>query len=176
MALHLKQYPGNGYGVLGKYWGKARRVRIKDYIFRGLEYKICYFSREITALVGVCEWNGQNDTKQKLIEVYLAGISAGIPDTQTEASRFFPQSLQEDAGLIPQLGNGRIFSDPSTSFSTIAQSSDCTVWWQSITPLSILNQKPWFTGKCLRQSCFYLDTSQFRTNFIRAYSDLSAAP
>jgi hypothetical protein len=59
-----------------------------------MESKICYISREITALVGVCEWNGQNDTKKKLTEVYLAGISAGIPDTLTGVSRCFPQVSQ----------------------------------------------------------------------------------
>jgi len=72
-------------------------------------------------------WNRQNNTKQKRTEVYLAGILAGIADTLTEGFRCFPQSLQEYAGLIPRLGNGSFLSDPSTSFFTIALSSDCTV-------------------------------------------------
>ena len=79
----------------------------------------------------------------------------------TKVSRCFPQSLQEDAGLIPQLGNGRLLSDPSTSFFTIAQSSDCTVWWQSFALLSAFNQTHWFTEKCLQQLCFYSDILQF---------------
>lgn len=98
--------------------------------------KISYFSREITVLVGVCEWNRQTDTKQKRIEVHLAGILAAIPDTLTEVSRCFPQSLQEYAGLIPRLGKGHFLSEPSTSFFTIAQSSDCTVNYRA-SPLAL---------------------------------------
>ena len=131
--------------------------------------KYVYIPRSFL-VIDVC--NQGNTLCSPCISSRNLGRDTGYPDRRFP---FFPQSLQEDAGLIPQLGNGRFLSDPSTSFFTIAQSSDCTVWWQSLAPLSTLNQTHWFTGKCLQQSCFYLDILQFRTNFIRTYSDLSAS-